>query len=1074
MRSFLRLCLWLCLPAGVFAALDQQRFTAKELAQGYADGTVIAKPLPLLRLSVDAAEQNEGIQLRQRFERFGDLRVLRLRSGDTVTQAIKRLRATGRYEYVEADRILRARTVPNDPSFSKQWSLRNTGQTGGTSGVDIGAVTAWTTRTDASSVIVGVLDSGIRLTHRDLSANLWTDSSTGYHGLSAVGGSGGISDYTPNDSEVGHGTHVAGIIGARGNNGTGISGIAWKVQLMGLRFLSGTDGSGATSDAITCINYALNKGVKIINASYGSSVYSKAEYDAIKAARAKGVIFVAAAGNDTLNTDHGNDYPAGYALDNIVTVAATDDTDALADYSNYGPGTVDLAAPGSDIFSTYYSSDTSYATMSGTSMATPHVTGVLALLRAKYPSDTYRQTINRLLRSTAKLTTLSGKVQTAGRLNLAAAITSTSNLPFNDAFASRATLAGDEIRVRSSNLGATTETGEPTSAGVATLWWTWKATASTQVLFETTGSTGNDTRLAVYTGAKVSALTLVGSNDNTSSSVTTSSLTLSVTAGTTYQIAVGSKTSATAGFVYLHVGAIPANNTFAKATTLSGVGVQTAGTTYNATKETGESLAVTGAAGHSVWYKWVAPATGHYSLAAFATEIDTVAAVYTGSAVKSLTKVASNDNNQDAGNSDCLVSFNATKGTTYYFQVDHYSYTGVTGGDFILTVTDSLWEYPTYDEVTSSPAVTSAGNVYFGSVDGTVYALTSAGALKWSYATGDAIDGASPAIGSDGTVYLGSNDGYLYALNGSTGALKWRVAAASAIASTPAIASDKTVYFRDNTRLYALTDKGGSVVKKWQFSLTGSTSEGTYSSPAIGKDGTIYVGTNGGVLHAVTAAGKQKWKFTADDDIFTSPSIASDGTVYFATLQGTVYALKDNGTSATKKWSASRGGGKSITSSLSIAADGTLYFGGYDGKLHALTASTGAEKWTCTLGAEVRASTPAVASDGTIYVGSYDGKLYAVSSAGKLVRTYPAALKIRSSPVLAGTRLYFGSSDAKLHAFTVSKGLLTTSAWPMFQANALHTAVASTTATTTSTATAASTTTTTSTTGASRGSDREP
>ena len=1047
MKTILRLLAlcWTLLALTAGGAVNgNERFSAKELAQGYADATVLARPRDAADdTAVEAAETREGMLVHQKFQRFGNMRVLRLASGETVSQAITRLRATGRYVYVEPDRIIHSHVVPNDTSFAQQWSLNNTGQassTGqaGTINADIRALTAWDTNHDASSIIVAVVDSGIRLTHTDLKGNLWSKSITGVHGIRATNGNGSTTSTNPDDDE-GHGSHVAGIIGASGNNSTGISGVAWNTQLMALKFLT-SEGTGSTSDSIACINYAITNGASVINASFGSDSYSSAEFDAIKSARDAGIIVVASAGNDAHLNDTNDTYPANYALDNVVAVAATTRTDALASYSNYGSGLVDLAAPGSEIYSTYNSSDSSYATLSGTSMAAPHVTGALALLKATFPTEGYRQLINRLLRSTTKLSALSGKTQTGGRLNLAQAYTVTTNRPFNDDFASRAVVSGANVRVRSNNEGASAEAGEPNHAGVSSitsLWWSWTAPASSQVAFDTVGSS-YDTALAVYTGTSLSNLTAVASNDNASASVTTSRVLINVVGGTTYQIAVTGKNSA-AGYTSLRIGTVPANDDFANAQLVSGTSLSVSATTLNASKESGEKNPTNNAAGNSIWYKWVAPKSGTFALSAFATSMDTVAAVYTSFS----SVVAAQDNPAaNSSNSDALVTFTATSGTTYYFSIDHTSTDGSSGGDFIMTLTDAAWEYPTNDEVTSSPAVGSDGTIYFGAgssdkFDTKVYAVTSAGAKKWSFTTGETgIIGASPAIGSDGTVYIGGSDKILYALDGSSGAKKWSFTAATPISSTPAIGSDGTIYFRDDTKLYALSSSGSS---RWTFDLTGST-DGTYSSPVIGSDGTIYVGTNSGAFYAVRDNGgssvSQKWKFTAGGDIYTSPTIATDGTIYFATLSGTVYALTDNGSSATQKWSWTISG-SSITSSIALATDGTLYFGAYDHKLHALT-SSGTEKWSYTLGDEVRASSPAVAADGTVYIGCYDSQVYAISSGGALQRVYTTAKTIRSSPAIANNRLYFGSADSKLYAFDLGQSAAA-SAWPMFHLDPAHT-----------------------------------
>ncbi len=1070
MKTFLRgpfASLLLLLAPSLIASVPPA-FTPRELAQGYSDSVVLARPRhPSDDAAAETAEVREGMRVHHRYPRFGNLRLLRLPSGESVPAALRRLRATGRYAYVVPDRILYARTTPNDPSFSQQWSLNNTGASSGVAGADIGAVTAWNTLTDASSVIVAVIDSGVRLTHTDLAANFWSSTDAGHvgtHGISVIGANGTVTNYNPNDTEVGHGTHVSGIIGAAGNNATGIAGIAWKTQLMELRYLHGTSGTGSTSDSLTCIQFAIDHGAKVINASYGSSRANDAELEALTRARDAGIVFVAAAGNDSANSDTTGDYPAGYALDNIVAVAATTRSDTLASFSNHGSGSVEIGAPGAEIYSTYYRSDSDYIVESGTSMAAPHVTGALALLRAKFPNDTYRQSINRLLRSATKLPALAGQVQTGARLNLAAAIASSDNRPFNDDFATRAVVSGANVRIRSSNTDATAEPAEPAHAASApshTLWWSWKATDSTQVSFDTSGST-YDTTLAVYTGDAVNALTPIASNDD-ATATTTSRVVIDVLAGTTYQIVVDGKNGAT-GYTALKIGAVPPNDNFSSAKLLSGLGIREEATSLNATREAGEPDPTGVAAGHSLWYKWTAPSTTHVSLAVFATTTDTTAAVYTGSSVSSLTTVASNDNNSGSVNTDALASFDATAGTTYYFQIDHAADTiGSDGGDFILTLTDSLWEFPALDEITSSPAVASDGTVYFGAGsadanDTGVYALNPDGTQKWSYTTtasAEGVIGGGPAIGSDGTVYIGAADGKLYALH-STGTLGWSYTTDSAISSTPAIAADGTIYVRNNTKLYALTPGATSATLKWTFTLNSTAATGTYASPVIGSDGTIYVGTNSGTFYALTDGGSSataKWTYTADGDIYTSAAIAADGTVYFGTItpqssttRGSFYALTPRASSATLKWStllpvyisAIDSSYNSVSSSPALGADGTVYFAAYDHKLYALNPANGATRWTCTLGDEVRASSPAIAADGTIYVGVYDGTVTAVSASGTLLRTFPTAKEVRSSPVIAGNRLYFGSADAKLHAFDLGQTALA-SAWPMLHHDALRT-----------------------------------
>ncbi len=340
---------------------------------------------------------------------------------------INALKATGLFEYVEPDYIVYRLLTPTDQAFmdGTLWGLQNVGQNGGVPGADIAAPAAWDLTTGSTNVIVGVIDTGIRYTHRDLTNQMWInpgeipgngidDDGNGYiddiHGINAINNTGNPMD--DND----HGTHVAGTIGAAANDGNRMVGVAWNVRLMALKFL-GASGSGATSDAIKCVDYAVANGVRVLNNSWGGGPFLQALFDAIVRARDAGVLFVAAAGNNAQNNDVVPSYPANYAVANVISVAAMDRFDQLAGFSHYGLTTVDLGAPGVAIFSSASGSDTDYQTFQGTSMAAPHVSGVAALILSLYPSADLEEITGRLLGGTVPVTSLNGRTVTGGRVN---------------------------------------------------------------------------------------------------------------------------------------------------------------------------------------------------------------------------------------------------------------------------------------------------------------------------------------------------------------------------------------------------------------------------------------------------------------------------------------------------------------------------------------------------------------------------------------------------------------------------------------------------------------------------------
>ena len=321
--------------------------------------------------------------------------------------------------------------LPNDPMFNDQWALSNNGQTGGKAKADISALLAWQKNKGSEKIVVAVLDTGVDYAHSDLSSNIWfrpdnvpqyKDENLGT--FNDLRGFNGTDNQTDPMDDNGHGTHCAGIIGAEGDNNEGIAGINWKVQIMPLKFL-GKGGSGTTKDAIEAINYAIDRkrngvNLRIISASWGSTQYSKALEDTIRAAGEEGILFVAAAGNDGTSNDSRPHYPSNYDLPNVISVAATDSNDALTSFSNFGVKTVHIAAPGREILSTWLNDQ--YREASGTSMATPYVSGVAALVLASEPNLSVEKLRERLLKSVDKCDALKDKVESGGRLNAAKAL----------------------------------------------------------------------------------------------------------------------------------------------------------------------------------------------------------------------------------------------------------------------------------------------------------------------------------------------------------------------------------------------------------------------------------------------------------------------------------------------------------------------------------------------------------------------------------------------------------------------------------------------------------------------------
>ncbi|MCK5508202.1 MAG: S8 family serine peptidase [Desulfobacterales bacterium] len=362
---------------------------------------------------------------------------LQIKEGLEVMEAVSQYRLDPTVEYVQPNFIYRFHTSPDDTLFPEQWGLHNTGQTvfeiAGTEDADIDAPEAWTIATGSHDVVIAVIDSGVAYNHPDLKDNIWVNSGEVAGDELDNDGNGYIDDIygwnffdddnDPLDDAVdGHGTHVAGIIGAVGNNGIGVSGVNWNVSIMAIK-IGGAEGFGTTLTGVNAINYAVENGARVINASWGGYDFDQLLYDTIQAAGNAGTLFVAATGNAGSDNEVTPSYPDGFDLQNIISVAATDQNDDLATTnvagatfsSNYGADSVDVSAPGVNVLSATIGDN--YCYMDGTSPASSFVTGLAGLLLSVNPDLTVAQLKKLILDGVDPEPGLAGRLVTGGRIN---------------------------------------------------------------------------------------------------------------------------------------------------------------------------------------------------------------------------------------------------------------------------------------------------------------------------------------------------------------------------------------------------------------------------------------------------------------------------------------------------------------------------------------------------------------------------------------------------------------------------------------------------------------------------------
>jgi len=564
------------------------------------------------------------------------------------------LKSSGRFEYVEPDYIVKSDATPTDQAFQdgRLWGLQNLGQDGGTAGADISATNAWDITTGSNNVIVAVIDTGVRYTHQDLVNQMWVnpgeipgngvdDDDNGFiddvHGIDAIGRTG-----DPYDTDD-HGTHVSGTIGAAANDGNPHVGVAWQVQIMGCKFL-GPFG-GTTSDAIICIDYAVEMGARILNNSWGGGAFSFALFDSINNAGDAGVLFVAAAGNNAINNDLQPHYPSSYTSENIIAVAATDRNDQLADFSHYGLQSVDVGAPGVSIFSSISTSDTAYDFFDGTSMAAPHVSGVAALILSEYPAADLLELKSRILLGVDPLPSLFGRCTTGGRLNAYNSLT----ISGNGILQLSVTPPSASVLLAPSTQPILAKVTDLFGVRDATVTATISGAVTTNLTFLDDGvapdATAGD---AVYSA-------------NFYVPASTGSVTMTITASHTNQVSATNVLSYT-------ILPPPPNDYFTNATKVTAAGGQFFSNNRFGTLEPNEPThaAVAGETA-SLWWSWTAGANTNAFVDTTGSSVNTVVAVYTGSSLTSLRTIAATN---DVGNSQQgYVSFPATNGATYRIAV---------------------------------------------------------------------------------------------------------------------------------------------------------------------------------------------------------------------------------------------------------------------------------------------------------------------------------------------------------------------------------------------------------------------
>lgn len=601
-----------------------------------------------------------------------------------LAEQITKLRNSGLFLYAVPDYHANwLLTEPNDARYldGTLWGLKNSGQNGGVVGADVisdpdGSFTnAWDITTGSTNVIVAVVDSGVRYTHTEFASQMWRnpgeiagngvdDDGNGYvddvFGINALAGNGDPWD------DVGHGTHVAGTIGAGANDGFPHVGVAWKVQLMACKI-----GGGAglfTSDAIEGINYAVVNKARVINASWGGGPFNDLLLDSIIAASTNGVLFVAAAGNDFNNNDLIPHYPSNYDVENVISVAALDRKDKIAWFSNFGKTSVHVGAPGMEIFSAWNGSDTDYETIEGTSMAAPHVSGVAALILAESPNASVTEVRERIVSTAVPVDDLKDITITGGRVNALRALRAKPDGTPEVVFTPRT----NSVLLATTNLAV--------YAKVSDLFPITNALVTGQIFGNTNAGHTNVPLTFRNDGVAPDAVT----NDNVYStwidltpytnSFYSNIITFQVLTVSTNNFPTTNTVQRSTNIVQYIIVDRPANDQFARADKVPPDGAYDStlilATNLYATTESGEPTAGIPTYSASIWYNWSPAADSTAIVDTAGSAIETVVGVYTGDRVDRLTAVPAVSR---GGKRQVNLRFDAKRGATYRIAVGGYT-----------------------------------------------------------------------------------------------------------------------------------------------------------------------------------------------------------------------------------------------------------------------------------------------------------------------------------------------------------------------------------------------------------------